>query len=49
MEKRKVLKECCCIITDLTEHPEKKVNANVGIDKPNTEGNKPAFYFPISP
>jgi hypothetical protein len=30
-------------LNDLIEHPEKEINANVGIDKPNTEGNKPAF------
>ncbi|MFT3932569.1 MAG: SDR family oxidoreductase [Chitinophagaceae bacterium] len=31
-------------IADVLVHPEKEVRASIGIDKPGTEGNKPAFY-----
>ena len=31
-------------IADLIENPEKDVKANVGLDKPGTDGDKPAWY-----
>jgi hypothetical protein len=37
-------KRVAVFITDLIEHPEKKVNTSIGIDKSNTEGSKLAFY-----
>ena len=31
-------------VVDLIEHPEKEIKANVGLNKPNTDGDKPAWY-----
>lgn len=31
-------------IVDLIENPDKEVKANVGLNKPNTDGDKPAWY-----
>lgn len=32
-------------IADIIEHPEKDSRASVGINKPNTDGNKPSFLL----
>lgn len=37
-------KSVAAFIADIVEHPDQQINVNVGINKPNTEGNKPAFY-----
>jgi len=37
-------KSVAAFITDLIEHPKKEIGKSVGIDKPGTEGDKPAFY-----
>lgn len=37
-------KSVAAFITDIIEHPEKEVKASVGVDKPGTDGDKPAFY-----
>ncbi len=31
-------------IAEVIQHPERDVKASVGINKPNTDGDKPAFY-----
>jgi len=31
-------------IAEIIQHPEREVEANVGINKPGTEGDKPSFY-----
>ena len=36
-------KSVAALVADLVLHPERLVRANVGVNKPNTEGNKPAF------
>lgn len=37
-------KSVAAFITDVIGHPEKEVKASVGISKPGTDGDKPAFY-----
>lgn len=36
-------KSVAALAVDLVLHPEKLVRANVGVNKPNTDGDKPAF------
>ena len=36
-------KSVAALVSDLVLHPERLVRANVGVSKPNTEGDKPAF------
>lgn len=36
-------KSVAALVADLVRHPERLVRANVGVSKPNTEGDKPAF------
>lgn len=36
-------KSVAALVADLALHPERLVRANVGVNKPNTEGDKPAF------
>lgn len=36
-------KSVAAYIADLIENPEKSIKASIGIDKPGTEGDKPAF------
>ena len=36
-------KSVAALAVDLMLHPEKLVRANVGVNKPNTDGDKPAF------
>jgi len=31
-------------IADIIQHSTKDIRASVGINKPNTDGNKPSFY-----
>lgn len=37
-------KSVAAFIADVIEHPEKESKANVGVNKPNTDGSKPSFY-----
>ncbi|MBN9379124.1 MAG: SDR family oxidoreductase [Chitinophagaceae bacterium] len=37
-------KSVASFIADIIVHPEREVKASVGVDKPGTEGGKPAFY-----
>ncbi|RAJ80213.1 uncharacterized protein YbjT (DUF2867 family) [Chitinophaga dinghuensis] len=37
-------KSVAAFIADLIEHPKKEIGKSVGINKPNTDGDKPAFY-----
>ncbi len=37
-------KSVAAFISDLIEHPKKDIGKSVGINKPNTDGDKPAFY-----
>lgn len=36
-------KSIAALVTELVQHPERLVRANVGVNKPNTDGDKPAF------
>lgn len=36
-------KSVAALAADLVRHPERLVRANVGVNKPNTEGDKPVF------
>lgn len=36
-------KSVAALVTDLVLHPEQLVRANVGVNKPNSQGDKPAF------
>lgn len=36
-------KSVAALVADLVLHPKRLVRANVGVSKPNTEGDKPAF------
>jgi uncharacterized protein YbjT (DUF2867 family) len=36
-------KSVAALVTELVLHPERLVRANVGVNKPGTEGDKPAF------
>ena len=36
-------KSVAALVTELVAHPERLVRANVGVNKPNTAGDKPAF------
>ncbi|KWF94112.1 NAD-dependent dehydratase [Burkholderia cepacia] len=36
-------KSVAALVTELVEHPDRLVRANVGVNKPGTDGNKPAF------
>ena len=36
-------KSVAALVTALIEHPDKLVRANVGVNKPGTDGVKPAF------
>ncbi|WP_245644152.1 Rossmann-fold NAD(P)-binding domain-containing protein [Paraburkholderia oxyphila] len=36
-------KSVAALVVDLVKHPEKLVRANVGVNKPGTDGDKPAF------
>ncbi|MEE9873257.1 MAG: SDR family oxidoreductase [Delftia lacustris] len=36
-------KSVASLVVDLVRHPERLPRANVGVNKPNTEGDKPAF------
>jgi hypothetical protein len=37
-------KSVAAFIADLIGHPEREIRSSVGVDKPGTEGDKPAFY-----
>lgn len=37
-------KSVAAYIADVIQHPSKDVKASVGVNKPNTDGNKPSFY-----
>jgi uncharacterized protein YbjT (DUF2867 family) len=37
-------KSVASLIVDLIKNPEMEVKSNLGVDKPGTEGDKPAFY-----
>jgi uncharacterized protein YbjT (DUF2867 family) len=37
-------KSVAALIVKLIEHPSSEVRSNLGVNKPNTEGDKPAFY-----
>ena len=37
-------KSVAALIVKLIEHPSSDVRSNLGVNKPNTEGDKPAFY-----
>lgn len=37
-------KSIAFLIAKLFEHPELHIRTNLGVNKPDTEGNKPAFY-----
>lgn len=37
-------KSVAALIVKLIEHPLSEVRSNLGVNKPNTEGDKPAFY-----
>ncbi|HDR9587136.1 TPA: SDR family oxidoreductase [Burkholderia stabilis] len=36
-------KSVAALVTELVEHPDRLVRANVGVNKPGTDGDKPAF------
>ena len=36
-------KSVAALVTDLVLHPDRLVRANIGISKPNTDGDKPSF------
>lgn len=36
-------KSVAALVAELVEHPDHLVRANVGVNKPNTDGDKPAF------
>ena len=36
-------KSVAALAVELIEHPDRLVRANVGVNKPNTDGDKPAF------
>ncbi|KRN28158.1 oxidoreductase [Lactobacillus selangorensis] len=37
-------KSIAAVVTDITLHPEKYAKASIGVDKPGTGGDKPAWY-----
>lgn len=37
-------KSVAAFIADIIDHPEKESRSSVGVDKPGTDGDKPAFY-----
>ncbi|MFG0583721.1 SDR family oxidoreductase [Pseudomonas sp. zjy_9] len=36
-------KSVAALVTELVQHPDRLVRANIGVNKPNTDGAKPAF------
>ena len=36
-------KSVAALVTELVLHPDRLVRANVGVNKPNTDGDHPAF------
>lgn len=36
-------KSVAALVTELVQHPDRLVRANVGVSKPNTDGDRPAF------
>lgn len=36
-------KSVAALVTELVQHPDRLIRANIGVNKPNTDGAKPAF------
>lgn len=37
-------KSVAALVSELIKHPEKEIGESLGVNKPNTDGDKPAFY-----
>jgi uncharacterized protein YbjT (DUF2867 family) len=37
-------KSVAALVTDIVTHPDRWVRANLGVNKPGTDGDKPAFF-----